>query len=41
MELIQLYIVSYRSGDWKDAAANFSGIVFASLFVFLIKRVRS
>lgn len=41
MELVQLYIVEYRSGDWKDAAANLSGIVFASLFVFLVKRFRS
>jgi VanZ family protein len=40
MELIQYYIVEYRSGDIKDALANLTGIAMAFFIVLLVKKIR-
>ena len=41
MEIVQLYFVSYRSGDWKDALANLVGILLGAVLIFSIRRIRS
>ncbi len=38
MELGQLYLTSYRSGDWLDFLANTSGVLVASLISWYLLR---
>src|SRR6056297_1779870 len=41
MEIIQHYLVAYRSGELNDVLANFSGILIGALFILWFKKVKS
>ena len=38
MELIQLYLIASRSGEWKDVLANLTGIVLGCSLIIIIRR---
>lgn len=40
VELLQAYCTTYRSGDWRDFAANATGVIVASLIGYLLVRPR-
>ncbi|MEX0982265.1 MAG: VanZ family protein [Bacteroidales bacterium] len=41
MEIIQHYLVAYRSCEMNDVLANLFGILIAALFILWIKKVKS
>ena len=41
MEIIQHYLVVYRSGEFNDVLANVTGILIGALFILWLKKVKS
>lgn len=41
MEIMQYYLVDYRSGEVNDVLANFIGIFIGASLIFWLKKIRS
>ncbi len=41
MEIIQHYLLIYRSGEFNDVLANSTGIMIAALFIIWLKKIKS
>lgn len=40
MELIQLYLIASRSGEWKDVLANLTGTVLGCSLIIILRRAK-
>ena len=41
MEIMQYYLVEYRSGEVNDVLANLTGIIIGASLIFWLKKIRS
>ena len=41
MEILQYYLVEYRSGEVNDVLANLTGIIIGASLIFWLKKIRS
>jgi VanZ family protein len=41
MEIMQYYLVEYRSGEVNDVFANFTGVFIGATLIFWLKKIKS